>query len=71
MSNAWAQFLTVMTGLLTVAIVALILSKRSQTPQVLSGFFGGFTQALNAAVSPVTGGQGFGIGSGLPSSLGI
>lgn len=71
MSNGWAQFMVFLTGLLSVAIVALILSKNSQTPAVLSGFFGGISQTIGAAVSPVTGGGGRAFGNVGVQGLGL
>lgn len=51
---------TVLTALIGVAIIAVIVSKNAQTSQVISAGASGFAQDLAAAVSPVTGGSGFG-----------
>jgi hypothetical protein len=68
MDNAIGQVLAIFTGLLTVAIVALILSKNSQTTGVIQSFTQGFAQDLNAAVSPVTGSSSLGTGlNGIPN----
>lgn len=48
---------TLMAGIAAVAIVALIVSRKSQTPQVLQSFFSGYGNDLGVAVSPVTGNQ--------------
>lgn len=40
-----------------VAIVALLVSQKSQTSSVLSGAFSGFNSVLATALSPVTGGS--------------
>lgn len=42
-----------------IAILAVLVSKNAQTPQVISSAGGAFAQDISAAVSPVTGG-GFG-----------
>jgi ABC-type Mn2+/Zn2+ transport system permease subunit len=39
------------------AVVATLVSKNAQTGQVISSGFGGFSQALGVALSPVTGGS--------------
>jgi len=50
--------ITVLTAIVGVAIIAVIVSKGAQTPQVLSAGGQAFSQALGTAVSPVTGGSG-------------
>ena len=68
MSDAFAGVLTIFTGLLTVAIVALIVSKNADTGNIITTFTGGFAKDLTAATGPVTGGT---VGSvGIPN-LGI
>lgn len=62
---------TVLTGIIGVAIVATLVSKNANTPQVLQAGGSAFSQSLGTALSPVTGGGGFGSfsgGAGLPSS---
>ena len=56
MNNALAQIITVFTALITVAIVAVIVSKNANTAEVIKETFSGFGNALQAATSPVTGG---------------
>lgn len=63
-NNFIGQMVVVLTGIIGVAIVAVLVSKNAQTPAVVSSFFGGFSKALNAATSPVTGGGGGGSGFG-------
>lgn len=63
MDNSVATVLSIFTGILTVAIIALIVSRNSNTAGVISAFTTGFGRDLQVAVSPVTGG-GFG---GLPT----
>lgn len=55
MNNALSQFLVLLGGIITIAIVAVIVSKKSNTSNVISSFFGGFSGAITAAVAPVTG----------------
>lgn len=47
-----STFLLTIAG---VAIVALLVSKKSQTPAVLQAGFSGYNNALAVAVAPVTG----------------
>lgn len=44
------------TAIVGVAIISTLVSKNSQTPQVLSAAGNAFSGALSVAVSPVTGG---------------
>lgn len=53
---------TVLTALVGVAIIAVIVSKQANTAGVIQAGASGFAQDLQAAVSPVTGGSGFGSG---------
>lgn len=59
MNNTVGSIVTVLTAIVGVAILAVLVSKRSQTPAVLDSFWSGFSQSLNAATSPVTGGDAF------------
>lgn len=56
---------TVLTALVGVAIIAVLVSQRAQTGSVITAGGNAFTNALNAAVSPVTGGSGLGYGGAL------
>jgi hypothetical protein len=60
MGNTVGQITTVLTAIVGVAILAVLVSRRSQTPAVIKEFGNAFSGALNAATSPVTGGGGFG-----------
>lgn len=60
MNNAVGQIVTVLTAIVGVAILAVLVSKNSQTPTVIKEFGNAFSGALNAATSPVTGGSRFG-----------
>jgi hypothetical protein len=46
---------TVLLGIIFVAAVAVIVSKNSQSPAVIQAGASGFNNALDVAVSPVTG----------------
>lgn len=58
MNNAVGQIVTVFTAIIGVALLAVLVSKNSQTPAVISSAFGGLGTALKAATGPVTGGGG-------------
>lgn len=69
------QIVAIATAIVGVAIVAVIVSKNSDTANVISSAAGGFAEALGTAVSPVTGtGSQFGplrgfAGSGFNSTI--
>jgi hypothetical protein len=46
---------TILGGIALVAIVALIVSRKSQTPQVIQAAGSAYANSLAVAVSPVTG----------------
>lgn len=71
MSDDFAKFLTLMGGIVTIAIIAVIVGKNSQSGKLAQTFFSGFATDIQAAVSPVTGGGGLQGGSGLSLNLGI
>jgi hypothetical protein len=65
-SELISGFVTVLTAIVGVAIIAVIVSKNAQTPQVLQAGGSAFAAALGAATSPVTGSSlGFTGGSAL------
>lgn len=58
---------TVLTAIVGVAIIAVLVSQRANTAGVLTAGGNAFSNALTAAVSPVTGGGGnspLGVGFG-------
>lgn len=74
MNNALAQFLVLLGGIITIAIVAVIVSQKSNTSNVITSFFNGFNGSIAAAVSPITGGGASlstGLGTGNLNNLGI
>lgn len=54
-SRVWEAPLTIAAGIIGVAIIAVLVSQRSQTPQVLGAAGSAFANMLSAATAPVTG----------------
>src|ERR1700744_101167 len=48
-------FLAIVSGIITLAIIAVIVSTRSQAPTVIGTTASGLAEGISAAVSPVTG----------------
>lgn len=66
MNNFMGQLVVVLTAIIGVAMVAVLVSKNAQTPQVINSAGGALSQFLGVAVSPVTGGgSGGSFGSGV------
>lgn len=61
---------TIAMGIITVAIIAVMVSKKSQTPQVIQASGSAFSNALAVAESPVTGAT-YKIDLSYPSSTGL
>ena len=59
MGNTVGQITTVLTAIVGVAILAVLVSKNSQTPAVVKSFGDAFSGSLRADTGPVMGG-GFG-----------
>lgn len=49
------QIVAILTAIIGVAIVAVIVSKRSDTTNVISAASNAFSNAIGVAVSPITG----------------
>ena len=62
----FSSIVTVATAIVGVAIIAVIVSQRSQTSQVITSAGSAFAQDIAAAVSPVTGGSSGFSGLGAP-----
>jgi len=62
---------TVLTAIVGVAIIATLVSKNAQTPQVIQAGGQAFSQSLGAALSPVTGQGAFGSFSGAGGGLSL
>lgn len=58
MSNIGPTFVTVVSGIIFLAIVAVVVSKRAQTPDVIKAGGSAFSSVIAAAVSPVAGNSG-------------
>lgn len=56
MNNITESIVTVATAIVGVAILAVLVSRNAQTPQVIGAAGKAFSGALGTAVSPVTGG---------------
>lgn len=63
MNGFYTALVTILTAIVGVAIVATLVSKNAQTPQVINSFWSGFGGALSAATGPVTSGGGAGYGN--------
>lgn len=63
MNNIWGGIVTILVAIVGVAILATLVSKNAQTPQVLKAAGNAFSGALRAATGPVSGGN-FGVTSG-------
>ncbi len=62
MNNAVGQIVTVLTAIVGVAILAVLVSRNSQTPAVIKSFGDAFSGSLRAATSPISGGGTLGSG---------
>lgn len=64
MNNFWTGIVTILTAIIGVAILATLVSKNAQTPQVLTSAGNAMANMLGAATGPVSGrsmmGGGFG-----------
>ena len=60
---------TVLTAIIGVAIIAVLVSRNANTAGVIQAGGGAFSQSLATALSPVTGGGGFGSFSGFGAPL--
>lgn len=57
MNSAVAAIVTVATAIVGVALLAVLVSRNSQTPQVISAGGNAFANMLKAATGPVMGGS--------------
>ena len=55
LNEAWQGIITVLLAVVGIAIVAVLVSQKSQTASVLGAAAQGFAADIEAAVSPVTG----------------
>lgn len=71
MGNMWEPIITVASGVIAVAIIAVLVSRKAQTPQVLGAAGSAFSNVLSAATAPVTGASSAPVNSISQSSLGL
>jgi hypothetical protein len=62
---------TVLTGIIGVAIIATLVSKNANTSNVIQSGGQAFSQSLSTALSPVTGSGGLGSFTGGGAGLGL
>lgn len=55
MNDALTKFIAVLTGVTALAVVAVIVSKNSNSSGIISSFFTGFASIISSATAPVTG----------------
>jgi uncharacterized membrane protein len=70
MSQATEAIVTILTAIVGVAILAVLVSKRSNTAGVLQAAGSAFSNALGVATQPVTGSQ-IAFNVGYPSGAGL
>lgn len=63
MNNIVGQVVVVLTGIIGIAIVAVLVSKNAQTPAVIASAWKGFSDSIKAATGPVSGGSGVSFGN--------
>jgi len=61
--NAFRELSVIFVSLISLAIIATLVSNNAQTSNVVRATFGGFGDALRAATAPVTSASGFGMGN--------
>lgn len=79
MSPFWESITTIAVAITGVAIVAVLVSKNANTSAVIQAGASGFSNALDVAISPVTGNSaapnlaypGGGFGAFTPSSINL
>lgn len=65
MGKAGEQIVVILLAIVGVAVLAVVVSKNSNTANVIQATAQGFSQSLAAALSPITGGGGIGSFGGL------
>lgn len=63
MGNTVGQIATVLSAIVGVALLAVLVSRNSQTPSVIKSAGDAFSGALRAATGPVMGGGASGFGN--------
>jgi len=62
MTNFWEGLVSIAIAIVGVALLAVLVSRNAQTPQVISASGNAFARMLGAATGPVMGG-GMGLGN--------
>lgn len=57
MDHFWTSFVTIVTAIIGLAVIATLVSNKAQTAGVISAGSSGLANDIAAAVSPVTGSQ--------------
>lgn len=65
MDKFWETIITVSSGIIAVAVLSVIVSRRSQTPAVIQAGGSAFANNLGVAMSPVTDAR-YAINTGYP-----
>jgi len=63
MNEFWSSIVTIATAIVGIAILAVIVSNKAQTPQVIQAATQGFASDLTAAEGPVSGNTGISLGN--------
>lgn len=58
MTNFWEGIVSIAIAIVGVALLAVLVSRNAQTPQVITASGNAFARALGAATGPVMGGMG-------------
>lgn len=70
MNQFWESIVTIATAIVGLGIVAVLVSKKAQTPAVIQAGGSAFSNALGVAESPVTG-ETYHIDLGYPNASGL
>lgn len=71
MSNFTSGAVAILSAIIVVALVAVLVSRNAQTPQLVAVGGNAFSQMLSAATAPVTGASMMGMGAGGYGGLGF
>lgn len=68
MDNFSSILLTIFGGIITLALVSVIVGRKSQAPQAIQAIGGAISNVVAAAVNPVSAAYGFGNGNSVNTS---
>jgi hypothetical protein len=66
-SELFNSLVVIATGIIGLAIIAVLVSRNANTSGVIGAAAKGFSSTIAAAVSPVSGGGGLGVSIGSPT----